>query len=181
MDTMTPFPPGFVDNPYSYGMALFSDILVSALCLAQLLAYLFEARRKREAGRQADAVPIEPPPLPLFASLNVFRMIVSCFLTTLLARALPDALWLLAWGEASIPTMTFLTRLDWYGDIFALAPFVFALGLITWSWQAIPQRLVEVASIPLASPKWEQAKPPLKIALLVLLIAVGVTIGKASV
>lgn len=181
MDPMTPFPPGFIDNPFSYGMALFADILVSALCLAQLLAYLFEARRKREVREAIDSTPKEQPVLPVFASINVFRMIVACFLTTLLFRALPDALWLLAWGEASIATMTFLTRLDWYGDIFALAPFATALALITWSWQAIPQRLIDVAHIPLARPKWEQARPPLSIALLALLIAVGVTIGKASV
>lgn len=179
MDPITPFPPSFVDNPFAYGFALFADILVSALCLAQLLAYLFEARRCREAHRGA-LTPL-PPLLPLFSTVNVFRAIISCFLLTLLLRALPDALWLLAWGEASLDTMATLTRLDWFGDIGAMAPFIAALALIAWSWQAIPQRLVEVASVPLARPKWEQAKPPLKIASLALLIAVGVTIGKAGV
>ncbi len=177
MITAHPFPASFDGSPWIYGSALLADLLVSALGLAQLLAYVFEGRRKRDAG-MIHGARFVPNPLPLWCSLNVYRAIIIGFLLTLVLRSLPDALWMLAWGEVSIETMHVLTIVDWSLDAAAMVPMLFTLALIAWSWQVIPQALIQAATIPLARPKWEDAKAPIKIAVLVTTITIGVTLGK---
>lgn len=176
---VSPFPPSFDGNPYSYAAALFATTLIVALCLAQLLAYLFEARRNRAIDRMLNN-PVAQSPLPAVSVVNVHRAIVSCFLAALILRAGPDALVMYAWGEGSVETMTILFALDRYLDTLALLPVLLALAMLAWAAQAIPQQLIRNAHVALARPRWSTFAEKLKIVSLVLLIAVGVTIGKAS-
>lgn len=177
---IAPFPPSISAEPWAYGLALFADVLISALMGAMLLGILLDGRRKRKAMKLLGIPQKTNVQFPLFSLVRVRLLIVVGFLLTLVMRAVPDALWLLAWGEASKGTMEGLFILDWWGDVLALFPAISALGLLAWSGQAIDQRLADVSHVPLAKPKWEQARQYVFIFLLVLMLGIGVTIGKAS-
>lgn len=177
---LSPFPPSFDGNPWTYGFALFSLTLVSAMSLAQLLNYLFEAQRKREISQLVGNV-LPPEPKPPMSSLTAFRTIVSSFLLMAFLGATPDVFILLAWGEASGETMLWLYMLDRVWDGLVVLPFGYALWMLERTRQALPQQLAKVIHVPLGPFRWEMAVNNLKIATMVFLIAVGVTLGKASV
>lgn len=177
---LSPFPPSFDDNPWSYGFALFSAVLISSLCLAHLLGYAFDYHRTLEADRKRGTA--RRARFLNFGSAEcVYRMIVGGLLTALLVRVLPDAVVMLAWGEASSETMTILFGIDRYLDGLAIIPFIFSSLLLVWSSQAIPDGLMAEAQNRLAPPRWEMLRNRGKIALVVLVIAVGVTLGKAGI
>ena len=177
---IAPFPPSISSEPWAYGLALFSDLLVSAIALALFIGLLFEGHRKHEAvalirttaGKKQDKY-------PFFSVLRVRRFITMGFLLTLILRAAPDAAWMLCWQEATKGTMDFLFVIDWWGDVLALIPAVGSVALLAWSLQAIDQVLAEVSNIALARPKWEQARQYVYIVGVVMFLAVGVTLGKA--
>lgn len=173
------FPPGFQENPWSYGFALFASVLISALTLSHMLGYLFEHRRERDAQRLLGA--IKPKPMPFWSVLNVHRQIMFSLMLTLFLRAAPDGLVMLAWGEGSPHTMRVLFALDRYWDGLALLPFVYASGLLAWGMQTIPQRLIHEAQIQLSRPQWPVVKAKVKIVFLALTIAIGVTLVKAGI
>ena len=164
--------------PWSYGVALFSDFLVAALSASHLMALLLDARHKRRAMRLMGHG-VTGPRLPLFSPLNIFRGIVIGFLLTIVLRAFPDVLWMLAWNEATSESVYWLIVTESICDTLALFPFIMSLSLLVWSGQVIPQKLMEAASIKLARPQLEDARTFLGMSVVVLLIAVGVTVGKA--
>lgn len=172
------FPPSFDNSPLSYGFAVFSLTLVSALSLAQLLSYWFEGRARREA--QKIAMNLVTEPLASFSALQVHRMIVSGFLLTILFGALPDVLVLLFWGEAADRTMEALFLIDRVLDGALLFPFLWSIAMLAYAYQAIPQTLVRNAGVGLARPTWQMVRDKLKIIGAVLVLAVGVTLAKAG-
>lgn len=180
MPAASPFPPSFDGNPWTYGFALFSLTLVSALSLAQLLAYAFEARREREIDRLVRNAAPKPLPVPMSA-LAAHRMIISSFLLMAFCGAAPDVLLLLSWGEAGQGAMEVLYLIDRLGDGFVMFPFLSALWLLARTGQALPQQLAKAVDIPLGPFRWEMLRDNLRIVGLVFLIAAGVTLGKASV
>jgi len=164
-------------SAFAYGFALFTDLLVAALSAAHLMLLLLDARRKRRAMCIFGEVVAGPPP-PLFSLPNIFRGIVIGFLLTILLRTIPDVLWMLG-ANGTTNGVRWLIAAETICDTLALFPFIISLGLVVWSGQVIPQKLMEAASIKLARPQLEDARPFLWPSVIVLMIAVGVTVGKA--
>jgi hypothetical protein len=172
------FPPSFADGPLSYGMALFSMSLCSALSLAMLLRFWFEARARREAWRLA-ANP-RPEDEPFDSPLTIHRMIVSCFFFMVFIGVTPDAVKYLVWGEVSMRAMYVIQEVDQVLDGLTFIPLVAATLLSTWGMQIIPQQLIQETRVMLRPPTWEVLKPHAKVGAVVLLIAIGVTLAKAG-
>ncbi len=175
---LSDFPPSFDGNPWSYGFALFSLTLICSLATAMLLQFVFEWRAGREVQKIAANRVSEP--LHWASPLTVHRLIIAGFLLTILLGALPDVLVLYSWGEASRGTMETLFMIDRIGDGLTVAPFVTAAILSAWGLQVLPQQLVRETRVLLQPPRWETVKPSLKIAAMVLIISIGVTVAKAG-
>lgn len=178
MEQVPSFPPVFADSPWSYGLALFSMTLCSALSLAMLLRFWFEARARKAAWKMA-ANP-HPEPVPFATPLTVHRMIVSCFLIMVFIGVTPDALKYMLWGDVSMHTMYVLQEIDQITDGVTFIPFLLAVVLSTWGMQVIPQQLIRETKVMLKRPTWRTVAQEVKIAAVVLLIAVGVTLTKAG-
>lgn len=175
---LSPYPPSFDGNPWSYGFALFSLTLICALATALLLQFVFEARARR-AGWKISAVKGQGPH-PFATPLTVHRLIITGFLLTILCGALPDVIVLFAWGEATNPTMDTLFLIDRIGDGMTFAPFSFACALSAWGLQVLPQQLITSTSVQLRRPTWQTLKGQAKIIGMVLVVAAGVTFAKAN-
>ena len=175
----SPFPPSFDGNPWAYGFGLFGDVVAAALALAMLLTYVFEVRRQREVSRLLNNMVVQEP-MPRWTVMQVYRTGNIAMLLFVVMRALPDALWMLAWGEVSEKVIRVLLLLDLLFDGLALAPF--SLAVLCWAWgrQAIPQTLLRHHVGVTGGPPWEIVLRNGRIVLVVLIIAIGVTIGKAS-
>lgn len=178
----SPFPPSFDGNPWTYGFALFSLTLISAVSLTILVGYALEARGRRQFN-QATGNYVEQPPFPFMHPLQLHRLIVSGFLLTIFMGAFPDVLIMLAWGEASARTMTNLYVLDRLGDGFLIIPFLCSVTLIVSAGQLVDHLLGNRADVAASSIKlrvsWVRLRERLKMASVVLLIAVGVTLAKS--
>lgn len=177
--TPSPFPPSFEGNPWAYGFGLFGDVVAASLALAMLLAYLFEARRNREVDRLLRN-PMGRAGDVFGSALAIHRMRDVSILLFIVMRALPDAVWMLVWGEVDEACIRFLLAFDLWLDGVALFPLLFAAGCWALGRQAIEQRLVGVQVV---SPRervslllWHHGR----IVLAVVVIAVLVTIGKAG-
>lgn len=173
------YPPSFAGNPWSYGFALFSLTLICAFAIAQLLHFVFEARARRAALKVFDQTP--EPPIPFASPLAIHKMIVSCYLFTILFGAFPDVLVLFAWGEAEPATMDALFLIDRVGDGLTFLPFSIAAGLSAWGSQVVPQQLIRDSHVRVRAPTWRTIRNQAKIVIMVLIIASGVTIAKAGV
>lgn len=178
----SPFPPSFEGDPTAFLFGLFGDVVAAGLALAILLGMMFESR-----GRKAPLVIdtrtvrfLVQPHLARFTVLEVYRAFVIGVLLFIVMRALPDALWMLLWGEVSEPVIRLLLRLDLLFDGFALAPFFFAIVCWGWGRQVVPQKLVDESRLQMPRLSLAMIWQNTKIVLLVLAIAAGVTIGKAS-
>jgi hypothetical protein len=176
----SPFPPSFEGNPFAYGFGLFGDVVAAALALMMLLTYVYEARR----GRQINAITatqVTNYAHGRWSALNIYRGLISSLLTFVVLRALPDAVWMLAWGEVSEPTIRHMLTVDLLMDGVAVVPLLAAVLCWCWGRQVIPHLLVEelragVIGGPPGDILWKNGR----VVLVVLLIAIGVTIGKAT-
>lgn len=177
---ISPFPPNYVDEPLSYGLALFSDLIVTCLCLAVLFRYALEARRHRHVRRLLKT-PVQSSEMPSRSLAVLHRRLICGLMIMMVARSGPDAVLLLVYGEVGKATLDTLAIVDWWGDTFATIPCIISLGLLTWTKQAVDQQLANVSQDNLKVPGWPDIKQALAIGLLALLIAVGLTLGKASV
>jgi hypothetical protein len=172
------FPPSFEGNPWSYGFALFSLTLICSLAFAMLLQFVFDWRVRRAVQKIAANRVCEPSG---FATpLMVHRLIITGFLLTILLGALPDVLVLFAWGEARDETMERLFFIDRLGDGMTVFPFTLAAMMSAWGLQVLPQQLVAETRVLMQRPTWQTVKDKVKIAVVVLVIAIGVTIAKAG-
>lgn len=174
----SPFPPSFDGNPWTYGLALFSLTLVSSLALAQLLHIWFAARRGRQIDVAVGNLAV-PPPAP-WSVFNVNQAVHSALLLTICLGAAPDVMVLFAWGEGSERTMEVLFLLDRLCDAATIVPFAAASALATWQAQASDHLLRQARASLLPAPSWRTFRDRAKISGAVLVIAVGVTIGKAG-
>jgi hypothetical protein len=106
---------------------------------------------------------------------------VISLLAFVVLRALPDAVWMLAWGEVPEPTIRFLLAADLVCDGLALGPLFFAVFCWCWGRQVIPHLLASDLRAGVSGPPpWGVIWKNGRIILVVLIIAVGVTIGKAT-
>jgi hypothetical protein len=176
----SPFPPSFDGNPWAYGFGLFGDVMASALALTLLLSYVFEARRHEAVVRIVDS-PVEYAPHETWSPLFLYRASITSLLLFVVMRAMPDALWMLAWGEVPEHSIRTLLALDLVMDGLALGPLFFSVLCWCWGRQVIPQMLVSELKAGVAGPPpWDVIWRNGRIVLVVLFIAIGVTIGKAS-
>lgn len=172
------FPPAFDGNPWTYGGALFSLTLVSAISMAILVGYALEARTKRDIAAALGNV-VELPAFPPTSPISVHRLIVSGFLLAIVLEALPDVLVLLAWGEASAGTMEILFMLDRICDALMVIPYLCSAFLAASASQAVDHKLA-LDSIPMRlRPSWALMRERVKMAAIVLFIATGVTLAKS--
>lgn len=176
----SPFPPSFAGNPWAYGFGLFGDVVAAALGLTLLLAYIFEARRSQTVNVLVDNY-VTNRRHERWSPLFLYRATNISLLLFVVMRALPDALWMLAWGEVPEPTIRFLLATDLVMDGLALFPLFFAVLCWCWGRQVICQLLVvEVRAGVSGGPPWETIWKNGRIVLVVMIIAIGVTIGKAA-
>jgi hypothetical protein len=180
MTSTSPFPPSFDGNPWTYGFALFGLTLISALSLTQLLAYWGEGRQLRMIYRLIQNEVPPAPPVPPLSILGAYQRIIANFLLMAFLGATPDVFILLTWGEAGAPMIEILYLIDRLGDGLCMVPFLNALWLMVRTREALPQQLAKVVDIPLGPFRWTRLGQNLQIFIIVLLIAIGVTLGKAS-
>lgn len=173
------FPPSFNDNPWSYGLALFSLALITSISLAYVIGVALERWREREINEKIGN-PAVPPRRHGLTLLSYHRLILCGLLSTIILGAGPDVLLLLAWGEASDDAMWWIFQIDRAGDAATIAPFLISMFLTIRAERSIEHRLgVDPIKIPVR-PTWGMVRDKLKITGAVLCIAVGVTLYKAA-
>lgn len=179
VDLHTRFPPSFGDNPWAYGFALFGLTIISAMSLAILAGILLEARHNRQIDAAVGNVAVKSLS-PAITTLTLYRVKLACLLSTIAIGASPDVLVMLAWGEASDRMMAALFTLDRLGDGLALLPFVAFVMTVALSGGSVAHRLaLDPYQVDL-TPRWSRIRQKLQIALCAFLIAIGVTLYKAS-
>jgi hypothetical protein len=175
----TRFPPSFDDNPWSYGLALFSLALITSISLAYVIAAVLERSREREVNKAIGNIAY-PPVQHGMTLLSLHRLIMCSLLVTIIFGAGPDVMLLLAWGEASDETMWWIFQIDRFFDAATIAPFMCAMFLTVRAERSIEHRLgLDPVKIPVR-PTWGMVRDKLKILGAVLCIAVGVTLYKAG-
>jgi hypothetical protein len=180
MTSTSPFPPSFDGNPWTYGFALFSLTLVSALSLTQLLAFWSERRRLWTIYRLIRSEVPPAPPVPPLSVLGAHQRIIASLLLMAFLGTTPDVFILMTWGEAGAPTLEILYLLDRVCDGLVMFPFLNAMFLMLRTRQALQQQLAKAVDIPLGPFRWVHLRQNAKVFVIVLLIAIGVTIGKAN-
>ena len=177
---LSPFPPSFADGPISYAVALFGDVLASALALTILLHYLLEPRRMRDAEVRVNGAAFRPHNEGWMTQLGAYNHMMIGFMLMIVLRAMPDAIWMLAWGEGSAALMRTLFTIDYVCDGLALVPFSVAFLLWAWARNSVSQQLRKADDYPLGISVLPSMISTLKIGGVVVLIAIGVTVGKAG-
>lgn len=165
---------------WTYGLALFSLTIISAISLAVLSGYLFEYHISKEA-KQRLYNPVDQAAPHIYSSFTLYRFQIGCLLLMALLGTLPDVLVLLAWGEASNDTMWVFFQLDRIGDGLAGMPFIAFALTHAIAKERIAHRLsLDAERVPL-SISWLKAKEKVKIVGWSLVIACGVTLYKAGI
>jgi len=180
---VTRFPPSFDNNPLTYGFALFSLSLVTAVSMAIIIGWVVEARR----SCRIDQIIRNPIPRPLrrgrkpgcISAVTLYRLIVGLLLSTVVSGALPDVAVLLAWGEASPTMMDVLFSIDRICDGALLLPFLVAIFLIARATQVTEHRLALDPVMVKLRPAKGVLREKAKMVGLLLLIAAAVTVFKA--
>ena len=176
----SPFPPSFEGHPWAYAFGLFGDLVAASLALTMLLTYLFESRRHRQVQSILRS-PIRMATISRWSPLSLYRTTVCSMLLFVVMRTAPDALWMLAWSEVNEPSIRLLLQLDLWMDGLALFPFFLSVTCWARGRQVIPQLLVTDWQHGVrGGPAWDIIWRNGRIVLVVLVIAIGVTIGKAS-
>lgn len=174
---ISPYPPSFDGNPWTYGFALFSLTLVCALSVAKLLHFLFE-HRARLAAWVASGKPGRPR-YSLSSPRLLHQFIITGFLLTILLEAFPDVLILFAWGEASTDTIDILFLLDRVCDGMTSIPLLAAAAAWAYGEHVAPPQLITAQDVVIRAPQLRTFKGQLRIVGVVLFIATGVTFAKA--
>ena len=178
---LSPFPPSFEGNPWTYGFALFSLSLLSMLSVARIWALLSDIRKNRLLAERLPGLMVPRTPVPVWSALTLHETKLACLYLTIFIGTFPDTLILLLWGEAGTDTMVTLFLVDRIGDGLTLIPFSVAMMLGAWLQQVVPQKLIaNSAQHEVKKPNWQALMPTIKIGALVLILAAGVTMGKAS-
>ena len=144
-----------------------------------MLRMLLEPRRQRTISRLVGNL-LPRPTWQDWRAIDAWRTFVICMMSFITMRTMPDALWTLLWGEVSESTIRLLLRVDLFMDGFSLIPFLMALTCLSWGYQVIPQLLSADRGAGMPKLTASLIIQNAKIILIVLLIAIGVTVGKAS-
>lgn len=178
---LTAFPPSFEGNPWTYGFALFSLTLLSMLSVARIWALLSDIIKNRILAKRLPGFMQPFTPVPMWSALTLHETKLGCLYLTIFLGTFPDVLILLLWGEAGDATMDDLFLVDRIGDALTLVPFTTAMMLGAWLQQVVPQKLIANSHLDeVKRPNWQAILPTLRIGAVVLIIAAGVTMGKAS-
>lgn len=178
---LTAFPPSFEGNPWTYGFALFSMTLLAMLSVARMWGLASEARKHRHLANRFPGFMQPRLPLPMWSVLTLHETKLACLYLSIFTLTFPDVLIMLLWGEASQTTLVDLFLLDRMCDGLALFPFITAMTIGAWLAQVVPQKLISnVHQDEVKPPNWQALIPTVRIASVVMLIALGVTMGKAS-
>lgn len=176
---VTIFPPAYGESPLMYGGALFGLLTISCLFMAVLAdALLTRSRTERQGILWLNPGKLHPP-------LLAYRGQVIAVALMALLGTFPDALYLLSWGEAPTAATYTLVRLDRTCDFMSAVPGAYAAVSFLANRQSLEHRLEfgGGAHMPEASSLISkvEAKRYLKVVVLALFIAAGVTAGKAGV
>lgn len=181
MAPLSAFPPSFEGNPWTYGFALFSLSLLSMLSVARIWALLSVINKTRTLAKRLPGYMRPRQPVPMWSALTLHETKLACLYLTIFLGTFPDVLILLLWGEADDATLVTLFLVDRIGDALTLAPFAVAMMLGAWLQQVVPQKLIANSHpTEVKPPNWQAIMPTMKIGSVVMLIAAGVTMGKAS-
>lgn len=175
------FPPSFHDIALLYGGALFGVTVLFVLNLAVLAEVWWKAYGLGYA--RPNILWLRPSAVR--APLAAYRFQKVCVALAFCIGVGPDALYLLAWGEASYGTMRFLFYLDRGLDFLAAIPGSFAVISGFSNVQQIEHRL-EFGGTP-QGPNYRPkifsslyTTKKLKLILYSFTIAMGVTFAKAT-
>lgn len=158
-------PPTFEGSRVSFALVLFGLMMAMGIAVATLLTSVRNVWVLRGVAKRCDPI-------------NVNRYVQWSLLLTILTMGLPDLVTLLAYGESSRRTMQVLLEIDRTFDALSCLPLLF--GSIVWvrAKQVIHFQLIR-QPIPVDLwPTLQQMVPSIRIAILILVISVGVAIGK---
>ena len=172
---ISPFPPSFQDGPLNYAAALFGDATATCLCLLIFIYYLSRDRKRRH-GQRGVASSKVPEGSLLWAHDRKFKLIAGAFVL----RCLPDTFLMLLWGEASEWWARWLFRADYTCDFLAFIPLCMAVMLWTRTREAVAQQLLRAEDQPLPPRVNGNYVQAFKLIAIITLIAIALTIGKAS-
>ena len=173
MIDLPPFPPGFHGNPLTFALALFSLTIMCLTAVSALFAVYLDWRREKRPDFITEKTGARSE---LYKAL---RAAVGCYSVFLLFGALPDVLYLLLWGEVSIETLGHVMVLDRLFDGLILAPFLVATGLVIWAAPSVQQAVAQEGRALLPHVGWVRVRAWIRVPAAVVIIATGVTIGKA--
>lgn len=176
----SPFPPSFDGNPFSYAFGLFGDVVIAALSTAIFLALVLEKRRLNYTLENIGVLPFFYRRSEGFPLVEAHRLKIMSFWLFVALRSVPDALWMLAWGEVPENVIRILLATDLVFDGLAVFPCLVALLCWAWSRSVIEQQLSKAPTGIQGVVPWDTVKQNGRIILLVFIVAIGVTIGKAA-
>ncbi|WP_279141317.1 hypothetical protein [Sphingomonas paucimobilis] len=163
LPAVTQFPPSFDGNEWAYGWALFGLLTVCAMSAAYLLRYASEGLTYGWS---------------LYKPIALARMVMVCMFSTILLGALPDAIFLLTWGEVPPAATQMILLVDRICDALTVIPFLCAAGLLVRA-EAPILFMLTVSPVPVDLwPTWPMVRRSVAAILLIIVIAAGVTLAK---
>jgi len=163
IDLAAQFPASFDGDPVTFSFALFGLMVTACLSFAVLARLVHEL--------QGYGFRLREP-------VGLARISVACLMLSFFIGTAPDALFLLTWREVSPETTALLLTIDRIGDSLVPVPFIGALSLMARGEPAIMFQLTRKPVPVDLWPTWPMVRRQLMIVGLVLIIAVGVTLGK---
>lgn len=185
MSILSPFPPSLSDGPVSYGLALIGDMLAAGFSLTILFHYLFSPHRAPQKIEHTAAGLLNIKNMRgKVASVRALRRlndyIVAGLMLAVVFRTVPDVAIMLSWGETTEPVARLLFNIDYVFDFIALLPLGGAAVVWAWARPSISQQLAKADDYPMPPIRLVRISGFLKIAGLVTLIGVGLTLAKAA-
>ncbi len=168
LKTSSMFPPAYGDNPFVFSLALGSMLYVSLMAIATSIRMGCTIVGARRHG------------LRWGHALMLHRIFVIGLLLTLILGRLPDAITILLWGEPTV-SPEFMTRFmlaDRVLDGLAVVPFCVGILCLWFSSKgSTVTMMAEAAAVDIRA-TWPTLRVPIRLAGLVFLVTVLVTVGK---
>ncbi len=157
------YPPAFLGSEWAYGFALFSFTIICALAFRHLIMIVGYMLEYRESWG---------------APITITRMIIVSLLITIISATLPDAVLLFAWGEVNFRAISILAKIDRIFDGITVIPFAFAVFLMIRGEAMLHDQLLRPPIRNDLWPTFAAVKHHVALILIVVVIALGVTVGK---
>jgi len=159
-----PFPASFDGSPLLFGWALFSLILMPSLAL-MIGGYLGRDLWK-DRRRGVDAV-------------SALRSLVAAVCTAVVLRCVPEVIYMIAYAEASQPTIASILTVKRVCDILSLGPVIFWMGTF-WLWYPdIVLKLRSPVALVWADNRWPRLGRFAGVSFLCAAFAASVALGRA--